>query len=160
MDIRANKRKIWNMWENILVFACVITVIILLLSDCKKAVLFFLILALSIFVEELIRMRRYNNIVENGEILVGRVCACLTYQPWTYIQAEYIEPETEQRYTYSTISIIVYSYELRKLLADNSEIYIIADRYMKKRGIVLIEEFLKIKESELEKIFQDDMKYK
>lgn len=156
-NIKIKNKRIWNMWENVLIFACIVVIIISWLSDCKKVAFVFLIVALIILIEEIVRMRKYNNMISRGEVLVGKVCEYMIYRPWTYIKVAYIDPETEQRYTYSTISVIVETYEVSKILDKNPDMYIVVDKYMKKHGAILLQEYLAEKEEEIQIIRYDEV---
>ncbi|MBQ8148236.1 MAG: hypothetical protein IJ040_05545 [Lachnospiraceae bacterium] len=114
-------------------------------------------MALIILIEEIVRMRKYNNMISRGEVLVGKVCEYMIYRPWTYIKVAYIDPETEQRYTYSTISVIVETYEVSKILDKNPDMYIVVDKYMKKHGAILLQEYLAEKEEEIQIIRYDEV---
>lgn len=156
-NIKIKNKRIWNMWENALIFACIVVIIISWLSGCKKVAFVFLIVALIMLIEEIVRMRKYNNMISRGEVLVGKVCEYMIYRPWTYIKVVYIDPETEQRYTYSTISVIVETYEVSKILDKNPDMYIVVDKYMKKHGAILLQEYLAEKEEEIQIIRYDEV---
>ena len=62
-SITSERRQKHVRFKIALAFACIIVMIISWLSDCKKVAFVFLIVALIILIEEIVRMRKYNNMI-------------------------------------------------------------------------------------------------